>query len=184
MVHVCLLIGLWVKVNFSSPEMWLLQSLFVTLICDHDLFSKIGNCWVVPVHTMKALEESTYGSLILDLGTRWREVVSFKPGVQYPQGKGSRYSENWRLYDLGKKKISCPCREWNQDTSVTSLWPSNYAAFEISYCPMLKCVENKQTCTTSLEEWPAQCGFLSLHWHGSRSWCGTIPLYWLGGTEF
>jgi hypothetical protein len=34
---------------------------------------------------------------ILDLGTRWRPVVSFTPRPLYPQGKRPRYPWDWSL---------------------------------------------------------------------------------------
>jgi hypothetical protein len=41
--------------------------------------------------------EWSYSSAILDLGTRWRRVVGFKPPSLYPQGKCPQYQLNRRL---------------------------------------------------------------------------------------
>jgi hypothetical protein len=58
----------------------------------------------------------------LDLGSRWRWVVSFKPRPLYPQGKKPRYPLGGRLggpqsrsgrSGEEKKSHNCPCRESN-----------------------------------------------------------------------
>jgi hypothetical protein len=41
--------------------------------------------------------ELTYSSIILDLGTRWRWVVTFTPRPHFPRGKIPRYSLDRRL---------------------------------------------------------------------------------------
>jgi hypothetical protein len=43
------------------------------------------------------MEEWRYGFTILDLGTRWRQVVSFTPQLIYLQGKHPRHSLDRRL---------------------------------------------------------------------------------------
>jgi hypothetical protein len=43
------------------------------------------------------MREWRYNSTILDLGTRWRRVVSFKPLLFYPQGKSPQYPLDGRL---------------------------------------------------------------------------------------
>jgi hypothetical protein len=64
--------------------------------------------------------ECRYSSIILDLGSRWRWMVSFVPWPRYPQGKGPWYPLDRRLGwpqswpgHCGEENISCPCQEWN-----------------------------------------------------------------------
>jgi hypothetical protein len=46
---------------------------------------------------MKTYGERRYSTTILDLGTRWRWVVSFTPRPLYSRGKSPRYSFNRKL---------------------------------------------------------------------------------------
>jgi hypothetical protein len=72
------------------------------------------------VHAMKACRENgCIASLILNLGSRWRWVVSFMPQPLYPYGKNSRYPLHgiWvgpraSLDIFEKGKISCLNLEW------------------------------------------------------------------------
>jgi len=57
---------------------------------------------------------------ILDLGTRWKAVVSFTPRPLYPQGESHWYPLDRRLGgprasldSVVKRKIPCPCRDSN-----------------------------------------------------------------------
>jgi hypothetical protein len=59
--------------------------------------------------------------LILDLGTRWRWVVSFTPRPLYPQGKSPLYPLDRMLGGpravldaVSERKIPSPCRESSQ----------------------------------------------------------------------
>jgi hypothetical protein len=45
----------------------------------------------------RRMGEWRYSATIIDLGTRWRWVVRFRPLPLYPQGKRPRYSLYWRL---------------------------------------------------------------------------------------
>jgi hypothetical protein len=67
---------------------------------------------------------------ILNLGNRWRGVVSFTPWPLYPRGKRPRYPVDRRLGAPqnragrgGEEKISqhCQCREFNPGRPVRSL---------------------------------------------------------------
>jgi hypothetical protein len=64
--------------------------------------------------------EWRYSSTILDLGTRWRRVVSFTPMPLYHRGKSPRYPLDRRLgapqsqfRRCGGEKISCHCQQSN-----------------------------------------------------------------------
>jgi hypothetical protein len=80
--------------------------------------------------------EWRHSSTILDLGTRWRRDVSFRPWLLTPWGKSPQYPMDrrlggpqeliWMLWI--KKKISCPCWESNPSRPVRS--PSLY---QLSY---------------------------------------------------
>jgi hypothetical protein len=67
----------------------------------------------------KHVETWRYSSTILDLGTRWRWVVSFTPLLLYPLGKdpGTHWIGGWlgpgAGMDFMKKRKSYPCRESN-----------------------------------------------------------------------
>jgi hypothetical protein len=39
---------------------------------------------LITLHNMETYGEGSYSSTILNLGTRWRGVVSFIPRVRYP----------------------------------------------------------------------------------------------------
>lgn len=62
-----------------------------------------------------------YAPLILDLGNRLREVVTFTPRLRNSRRKNVRYQSNRKLLGpsvnglrvLEKGKISCPHRELN-----------------------------------------------------------------------
>jgi hypothetical protein len=62
----------------------------------------------------KLMEERPFNSTILDLGTRWRWVVSFTPRPLYPGGKSPLYPFYRYLDVVEKRKMSCPCRESNR----------------------------------------------------------------------
>jgi hypothetical protein len=77
----------WVTISFSRNT--LLQGVRVKV--------KLSLCLTKP-HAMKTCWES--GGIvphILDLGTRWRWVVSFMPWPLYPQGKSTWYPLDRRL---------------------------------------------------------------------------------------
>jgi hypothetical protein len=81
---------------------------------------------------MKAYWES--GSIapsILDLGTRWRWVVSFTPRPLYPREKSLRYQLDKRLCGLQslsergeEEKIPSPCWDSNHRSSSPIFWKS------------------------------------------------------------
>jgi hypothetical protein len=58
-----------------------------------------------------------HSSIILDLGTRWRWVVSLAPRTLYPRGNRPRYLLDWRLrgpragLDVVEEIKSCSCRD-------------------------------------------------------------------------
>jgi hypothetical protein len=54
------------------------------------------NC-VIKHYAMKTYGKWRYSSIILNLGTRWRWVVSLTPLPLYPRGWGPRYSLDRRL---------------------------------------------------------------------------------------
>jgi hypothetical protein len=74
--------------------------------------------------------ELRYGATILDLGARWRWVVSFTPQLLSPLGKSPQYSLYRRLVGPQSplytviRRISCPCRESNPGSPAHS--PSLY----------------------------------------------------------
>jgi hypothetical protein len=53
--------------------------------------------------------ETRYSSTILDLGTKWRRVISFTPWLIYPQGNRYGYPLDKRLG--GTHSQSGPCGE-------------------------------------------------------------------------
>jgi hypothetical protein len=65
--------------------------------------------------------ELKYSFTILDLGTKWRWVVSFTSRLLYPQGKSPRYSLDRKLGGpksrpgcCGKEKILTPEGNWTR----------------------------------------------------------------------
>jgi hypothetical protein len=59
---------------------------------------------------------------ILDLGCRWRKVVSFVPLALYPQGKSPRWIGAWVASRANpdavvKVKIPSPCQDSNYGSS-------------------------------------------------------------------
>jgi hypothetical protein len=59
---------------------------------------KLPLCFLTEHHAMKAYWGSGgIAPRILNLGTRWRWVVSFTPRPLYPQGKNASYSSDGRL---------------------------------------------------------------------------------------
>jgi hypothetical protein len=67
--------------------------------------------WLTEHHTMKTYWESgSIASHILNLGTRWRWVVSFMPWILYPQGKSPQSPLNRRLGGL-QSQSGCSGKE-------------------------------------------------------------------------
>jgi hypothetical protein len=80
----------------------------------------------------RRMGEGQYSSTILDLGSRWRWVVSFTPWRIYPRGKSTRCPLDRRLGGpqclygrLEVENISCPCRESNPDRPVRNPLPNS-----------------------------------------------------------
>jgi hypothetical protein len=53
------------------------------------------------------MEESRYSSTILDLGIRWRWIVSFTPLPLYPRGNGLRFPLDGRLGEPQSRSGCC-----------------------------------------------------------------------------
>jgi hypothetical protein len=69
---------------------------------------KIKLCLCLIKHySMKKTGEWSYSSTILDIGTRWRWVVSSTPGPLYPREKSPRYELDRRLF--GPQILSRRC---------------------------------------------------------------------------
>jgi hypothetical protein len=71
------------------------------------------------------LEEWRYSSMHLDLGIRWRCVVSFTPSGLYPQEKSPWYPLDRRLDGLQnvwtwwwREKLSAPVRTWTPNIQL------------------------------------------------------------------
>jgi hypothetical protein len=86
------------------------------------------------------IEEWRYSFIILDLGTRWRWVVSLTPQPLYPPPTGEtalgihwigRWVGSWAGLDPVEKRTSCPCREWNPRPS--SPYPVAMLLYRLSY---------------------------------------------------
>jgi hypothetical protein len=70
----------------------------MALMFVHYRYKFIVACASTEHHAMKAYwGRGRIARLILDLGTRWRRVVSFTPRPLYPQGKSHWYSLDRRL---------------------------------------------------------------------------------------
>jgi hypothetical protein len=77
--------------------------------------------------------------LILDLGTRWRFVVSFTPRPLYSQGKSPWYPLDRRLGGPqsrsgrgGEDKIPSPCRKSNPRTPIVQPLGQRYTDWAIT----------------------------------------------------
>jgi hypothetical protein len=90
-------------------------------------------------HALKAYWASRgIAPRILDLGTRWRWVVSFTPPPLYPQGKSPWYPLDTRLGGprtvldaVVKRKIPSPRREWNPRTPILQPATQRYTDWAI-----------------------------------------------------
>jgi hypothetical protein len=78
--------------------------------------------------------EWRYSVIILDLGTRWRRVVSFTPLPLHPRGRSSRYQLDRRLGGSErcgeKKNLALPGIE----PVPSSLWPVARLSYPYSLC--------------------------------------------------
>jgi hypothetical protein len=79
--------------------------------------AKLSLCFQWALGHEGVLGDLMCSSTHLDLGTRWRWVVSFKPRSLYPQGKNPRYPLDRRLGGpleaVVKRKIPSPYRDSN-----------------------------------------------------------------------
>jgi hypothetical protein len=81
--------------------------------------------------------EWRYSSTILDLSTRWRWVVSFMPWPLYPReiAPGTYRIGGW-VGSRIKRKICCPCQEWNSCCPACSLslyWLSYPGSYDCNF---------------------------------------------------
>jgi hypothetical protein len=102
----------------------------------------------VPVHNKlstkpwRRMAKRRYSFTILNRGTKWSWVASFTPRPLYSQGKSPRYPLDKRLGGpksrsgrCGVEKITCPCREWNPESSARSI--SDWAIPALRQMPVL-----------------------------------------------
>jgi len=126
------LLGTQIKrrsVSWTRPQFcYVLSAFFVTshLLGRHS--EDKGNA--CPLNAMKVHGGSRgIAPLILNLGTRWRQVVNFAPRHLYPLGNNPRYALNRRLG--GSQGQSQPCWDSNHRSSRTQ--PSQYTDFLIYF---------------------------------------------------
>jgi hypothetical protein len=132
-------------------------------------------CFIIWAPRYNDMREWRYSSTILNLGTRWRWVVSFKPLQLYPQGNRRRYPLNRTVDEpqsrsgrCGEEKISCSFRETNPGRPTRS--PSLY---RLSYPRIVLEWLERNTKTQNLD---SRCPSRDSNWTPPEYETRTLPL--------
>jgi hypothetical protein len=81
----------------------------------------------------RRMEECRYSSIILDLGIRWKLVVSFMPPLLYPSGKSHWYPLDRRMGGPQSQSGCCGGNKNLLPLPGIEPRPSNLSLYQLSY---------------------------------------------------